>query len=398
MLMNIAIFTDCYIPIKNGVVTSIRQLKEGLEERGHNVLIITVDVPNYEEKDKNVYRVPSVRFGAGTEQRIGFVNQGAVNRFLKKKQIDLIHSHTEFSMGYGAKKAAKKLKVPIVHTTHTMWEEYRHYVLNGKLLSVNMARRIIKTYLKKINAIVAPSVKAKKYYNNLTPEIPSVIINNGIDVEKFKSSVIHEHETVKLKKEFGLKKHDKIIIFVGRIGKEKRVSELLNSVIPVLKKHNNVKMIFVGDGPSMPDLAARVSEENLEGRVVFTGFVNWELVYRLYSIANIFVTASLTEVHPMTLIEAAMCSLTLIARKDDSYLDLVKNDYNGYLVDNDEGITEKLDLLLNNEKLLNEFSENSLVHSDNFTAERHVGKLERFYREVIKRYPDRMEELRELEL
>ena len=84
--MNIAIFTDCYLPIKNGVVTSVLQLKEGLEKKGHNVLIITIEVPNYDETDKNIYRLPSIYSGLG-EQRFGIINQGAVNRFMKKKKI-----------------------------------------------------------------------------------------------------------------------------------------------------------------------------------------------------------------------------------------------------------------------------------------------------------------------
>ena len=140
--MNIAIFTDCYKPIKNGVVTSISQLKDGLEKRGHEVIIITVDVPNYEEKDENIFRLPSIKagFGSGTEQRFGIFNQGAINRFLKKKNIQLIHTHTEFPIGYCGKWAAKKLKIPHIHTTHTMWEDYTHYLMNGKLISKKLQK------------------------------------------------------------------------------------------------------------------------------------------------------------------------------------------------------------------------------------------------------------------
>src|SRR4030042_3558001 len=181
--MNIAIFSDCYIPIINGVVTSILQLKEGLENKGHNVIIITSDVPNYKDKDNNIFRLPSVKAGLGTEQRFAFFNQGPINRFIKKKNIDIIHSHTEFTIGYSGKWAAKKLNIPHVHTTHTMWEEYNHYILNGRLVSKKMIRNILKTYLKKTDAFICPSIKAKKYYHDLMPNIPSVIIQNGIDIQ-----------------------------------------------------------------------------------------------------------------------------------------------------------------------------------------------------------------------
>ncbi len=389
--MNIAIFSDCYIPIKNGVVTSILQLKEGLENKGHNVIIITSDVPNYKDKDKNIFRLPSVKAGLGTEQRFAFFNQGPINRFLKKKNIDIIHSHTEFSIGYSGKWAAKKLKIPHVHTTHTMWEEYNHYILNGRLVSKKMIRNILKTYLKKIDAFICPSIKAKKYYQDLMPNTPSVIIHNGIDIQKFKSTPISKTEIAQLRKEFELKKHNKILIFVGRIGKEKRVLELFNAVLPVLKATHNTKMIFVGEGPALKELIKLSTECHLHKEFVFTGFVNWELIYRLYSMANVFVTTSLSEVQPMTLIEATMCGLPIIARKDESYLDLVQNDRNGYLVDSDEEITIKLKYLLNNNIKLKEFSKMSLIISQAFTAENHVNKVEEFYKKVLELYPDKLD-------
>ncbi|HOJ65280.1 MAG TPA: glycosyltransferase [Spirochaetota bacterium] len=386
--MNIALFTDCYKPIKNGVVTSVLQLKDGLEEKGHNVFVITVEVPNYIEKDENIYRMQSFKVGLGTEQRFGLFHQGPINRFLLKKNIQLIHTHTEFSIGYCGKWAAKKLKIPHIHTTHTMWEDYRHYILNGKLISRNLARNILKAFLKRVFVIIAPSIKAKKYYQELVPDIPVKVIPNGIDIQKFKSSKITNDEISQLRKEFNLKKNDKILIFVGRIGKEKRVMELFDTIVPIIKSNPNVKMLFVGDGPQLPELMRKAKEANLEKEFIFTGFVNWELVYRLYSISSIFVTASLSEVHPMTLIEATMCGLPIITRRDDSYLDLVNNGVNGYLVDTDEEISSCIQKLLNDNKLLEMFSDESYNISQKFTAENHVNKVEALYNKVLECYPD----------
>lgn len=380
--MNIAIFTDCYLPIKNGVVTSVLQLKEGLQKKGHNVLILTIEVPNYDETDKNIYRLPSIYSGLG-EQRFGIINQGAVNRFLKKKKIDIVHTHTEFALGYCGKAVARKLKIPHVHTTHTMWEEYRHYIFNGKLLSRKMVRKIIGMFLKNVSLIIAPSIKAKKYNEELMPEIPVEVVNNGIDVSKFKAKAVTENDIAELKNKFNIKSEDKLFIFVGRIGKEKRVHELLDTVVPILKKDKNVKMVFVGDGPALKDLKHRVKEFDVEDSVVFTGFVSWDIVHILYSMSNIFVTLSLTEVHPMTLIEASMCGLPLVVRKDDSCLDLVDDGVNGYLCDKDEEVTKKLEILIHDDHLLKKFSYASYEISKRFTAENHVDQIEKIYNKVI---------------
>lgn len=390
--MNIAIFTDAYIPIKNGVTTSVVQLKEGLEKKGHNVIVITVDVPDYEEKDPNVYRLPSINasFGSGTDARLGFLfNYLPIIRFLKKKKIDIIHTHTEFSIALYGKKAAKKLRLPWVQSTHTMWEEYRHYILNGKIFTRGMVRKMMSTHMKNAYCLVCPSIKAEKYYKSLLPNISTVVINNGIDVDKFKSSVITESEIVALRKTFGFKKNEKILLFVGRIGNEKRVLELFNIVVPILKENSQIKMIFTGAGPLTEHIANSAARLGLDKQVVFTGFVNWDLVYRLYSISDLFVTASLSEVQPMTLIEASMCGLPMIVRRDDSYLDLVHDGKNGYIVDSDEEMTAKIRTLISDDEKLKRFSEYSFENSAKFTAENHVARMEKFYMEVLKTYPGR---------
>ncbi|MBR6061408.1 MAG: glycosyltransferase, partial [Spirochaetales bacterium] len=240
--MNIALFTDSYTPVKNGVVTSVRQLKEGLESRGHNVIVITAEVPYYQDTESGIYRLPSVpaKLGAGTEFRFSMINQSPINKFLKKRKIDIIHTHSEFSIGFCGKRAAKKLKVPLVHTTHTMWENYTHYLMNGKLITPKMARKYMAMYLKNVTQIVAPSVKAKNYYSQIVPNKPIEIVPNGIDSDKFKSSEIKPDEINQLRKEFGIKKNDINLIFVGRVGQEKRVDELFATAAPILKKYDNL--------------------------------------------------------------------------------------------------------------------------------------------------------------
>jgi 1,2-diacylglycerol 3-alpha-glucosyltransferase len=150
-------------------------------------------------------------------------------------------------------------------------------------------------------------------------------------------------------------------------------------------------MIFTGAGPLVDHISDSAKRLGLEKQVVFTGFVNWDLVYRLYSISDLFITASLSEVQPMTLIEASMCGMPMIVRRDDSYLDLVHNGKNGYIVDSDEEMTAKIKSLIHDDKKLKEFSDYSLKNSSKFTAENHVARMEKFYQEVLKSYPNKFD-------
>ena len=393
--MNIALFLDCYSPMKNGVITSAMQLREGLEKKGHHVVIATVHIKGYINNDPNVIMFPLIPFDFGSKQGFGpaVVNMKKLLGFLKEHKIDLIHVHTEFSLGLAGRNAALKLKIPRVTTTHTMWEQYTNYSFLLKLKI--LFRTYLRFYMYGTNVIVAPSIKAKKYDRMVMPKIPVQIVPNGIDMKKFKSATLTENDINEIRTKYGIKPSDKLLIFVGRIGPEKRVEELFDCVVPVIKKNPNVKLIYVGDGPSHGKLKEKAVQLSLEKSFIFTGFINWDEVYRLYSIADIFVTTSLSEVHPMTLIEGAMCGLPSIARRDDSYLDLIHSGKNGYLVDSEEEMTGMIEKLINDNALYKEFSKNALEISQMFTADNHVNRMEKLYKKVLEFYPDRLEKLKD---
>jgi 1,2-diacylglycerol 3-alpha-glucosyltransferase len=396
--MNIALFLDCWTPMKNGVITSAQQLKEGLEKNGHHVVIVAPLQKGYVNTDPNVLLFPVISFDFGSKQGFGpsMVNQKKVHQFLKEHKIDLIHVHTEFSMGLSGRKAALKLNIPRVTTTHTMWEMYTNY---SPLLKIKwLWRTFFRFFMKGTSCIVAPSLKAKKYNAMVNPKTPVQIVPNGIDMAKFKLQHFTEKDIAEERAKYGLTPEDKLLIFVGRIGPEKRIHELYDSVTPILKKHSHVKMVFVGDGPAHGELVEKSKAAGIEKQTIFTGFVPWSEVHELYSISNIFVTASLSEVHPMTLIEGAICSLPSIARRDDSYLDLIHDGENGYLVDIDADLTKRVEELITDQPKLKEFAKAALRISETFSAENHVKRMEKLYKKVLELYPNQLEKLKDEKL
>ena len=169
------------------------------------------------------------------------------------------------------------------------------------------------------------------------------------------------------------------------MAKEKRVQQLLDALTPLLQRHPQYRALFVGCGPDYEHMVNAAKRRGLSGQVIFTGYVDWGQMHKLYSIADIFVTASLSEVHPMTLIEASMCGRPIIARRDDSYADLVQDDYNGYLVDSDQELAERLSEILCDEVRLTDFSRNGLTLSGQFNSETHVERIESLYGQVLKK-------------
>lgn len=383
--MNIALFSDCFLPSKNGVITSILQLKEGLEKRGHHVVVVSVKGKNSEKNPPDMLLFRKIPHDFGTKQGygIGIINLKKLISFLKKHEIDIIHSHTEGIIGWAGKYAAKKLNIPRVATSHTLWEHYKHYSIVVKTSSI--IKTVMRFYYKDINAIVTPSLKSKKFNNIVAPEIKKYIIPNGIDYKKFIPSEIKNNELSEIKKNYGIQEGDKIILYVGRMSVEKRIENLIESLDPLLKKHNKIKLLLIGDGPDMKKLQKRAKELNIENNLIFAGFINWEQMYKFYMIADVFVSVSLSENNPMTLIEATMSAMPVIARKDESSADFLKNGWNGYVADTDDEIAGKLeDLIFDNEKL-KVFSENSFELSKKYTVDNHVMMMENLYKKLIEK-------------
>ncbi|MGD2206746.1 MAG: glycosyltransferase, partial [Anaerolineae bacterium] len=220
------------------------------------------------------------------------------------------------------------------------------------------------------------------YFKSFMPGIKTVVIGNGICKTRFGPDLLTEEEKDQTRKTLGLQPSDKVILYVGRMAKEKRVLELFHVLIPLLQEQPQCKALFVGSGPSLEAMIRAAERSNLQNQVTFTGTVDWEQIHRLYSIADVFVTASLSEVHPMTLLEASTCGLPIIARRDDSCIDLVEDDCNGYLVDSDRQIATKLSETVNDENRLLAFSKNALFWADRFSAKAHVEKLESLYQQI----------------
>ncbi|MBU0495820.1 MAG: glycosyltransferase [Chloroflexi bacterium] len=381
--MRVGIMTDCYTPTKNGVVTSIIQLKEGLEQRGHHVVVVTVDTPHQEDGDASVYRFPSIPFRPDIEIRLGLVNPRTVYQIVRQERIDLIHTHTEFSVGWAGRLAAGKLGLPLVHTAHTMYQDYRHYVPGGELVPAAMIRGWLKLFLRNHNLLVCPSIKAQKHFQSFMPHARTVIIGNGVCPTRFRPDLLTDAEKAQARHTLGLSPSDKVILFVGRLAPEKRVVELLRALTPLLQTHPHVKAMFVGGGPSQNRMIRAAGGNDLRDQVLFPGYVEWEQMPRVYAMAGVFVTASLSEVHPITVIEAAMCGRPIVARRDDSYLDLVRDGYNGYLVDADSQIAARVWEILNDEAQWRAFSRNALALSAGFSVEVHVDRVESLYEQVL---------------
>jgi 1,2-diacylglycerol 3-alpha-glucosyltransferase len=385
--MNIGLFADCYPPTVSGVVTSLLQLKQGLEQRGQKVIVFTVATPGCPVRDDAVRCFSSLPFNRASGFRLGLVNPRTVQRMVREEKLDVVHTHTEYSLGWAGKGAAGQLGLAFVHTAHTLHEAYRHYLPFGRVVPVRLLHHYMRHFLSNCDALVCPSEKARDYFQTFLPGLNAMVIGNGVSRRQLQPEPVTNEQMALTRHTLGLRPTDEVILYAGRIAREKRVVELVNALALLLQARPQAKVLFVGSGPADHDLAAAAQRNRVAGQVILVGKVEWQQMHRFYSLAHLFVTASLSEMQPMTVIEASLCGLPIVARRDPAYKGLVRDNYNGHLVDSDRAIAARALDLLQDEEMRQRFSENARALSKASSAESHVRQLEALYRQLTEKKP-----------
>ncbi len=394
--MNIALFSDSYLPTKSGIVTVVIQLREQLMKMGHNVVLVVPRTTNdYEEYSPDIYQSHSLPLGLGTDQFVANPNMHHLIRFLKDKNIDIIHCHSEFGVGKSGLRAARILGIPAITTIHTMWVDfYRYYIPFSKFIKPSLIDRIAISFYRKCSALIAVSSKGKNYYKqpNMIPYMPIVTIPNSIDQKEFMKTPSTPEELDSLRSQYKINKDDVLLLFVGRHGEEKRVFELLTLCKKLVSMRDNCKVMFVGNGPAYEAMVNDAQNEINQGKIIFTGFIPWQEVHKYYELADIFITASLSEMHSMTILEAQMNKLPIVTRKDESYADSVFDGVNGFLADTDSQLLDKMIELVDSKEMRQRFATESLRIAGTFSIETYMKRTLIMYEEVIKAFPGKIDE------
>ena len=391
--MRIGIFTDSYTPFINGVTTSVLMLKKGLEKKGHTVYVVTVNNENMkyklDERGK-VLRLPGVPIGIYDYRLTGIYPLKAIN-IIKKWNLDVIHCQTEFGVGTFARIIAKQLSIPLVHTYHTMYEDYIHYITKGYF---NRTGKKIVEYLtlfycdKTATELVVPTKKAYELFKEKYKVDRNVyIVPTGIEVEKFYLENNKGLNIIKKRESLGIKRDDFVILFVGRIGSEKNVELLLTSMRYIVNNCPKAKLLIVGDGPDLNKYKSYVKKQGIEKNIIFTGKVPWDSIAEYYLISDVFTTASRTETQGLTVIEAMAASLPVVCIDDESFTNTVIDNLNGKIFKNKRGYKKAIIELYNNPKELKKLSKQARVSAEMHSSKYFVESILDVYKIAIKNKP-----------
>lgn len=385
--MRIGLFTDTYPPYINGVSTSVLMLKQGLESLGHEVYVVTVNSENFHyKKEDNVLMIPGVPIGI-LDFRMTSLYPLKAQKIIKSWNLDIIHTHTEFGVGSFARLISKQYNIPLVHTYHTMYEEYIYYITKGYF---DGASKKLVEYLtlflcdKTVEELIVPTKKTYDLFKEKYKVKRDVhIIPSGIDVTRFYSENIDKKLVLDLKKELNIKKDDFVILYVGRIAKEKNIEFLINNLKDILKKVPKARMIIVGDGPDVNDLVNLAHKNKLDKHITFTGKVPWNDVPKYYQLANVFVTSSTTETQGLTVIEAMAAEKPVVAIKDESFLLVMTDKQDGLFFETDKEYQDLIIKLYRDKEYGKMISKQARITANLYNPTVYAERVLKVYEKVI---------------
>lgn len=339
--MRVGLFTDTYLPQISGVATSIKTLKEELEKQGHEVYIFTTTdkhVKRYE--DPTIIRLPSVPFISFTDRRIVYRGLFESYKIAKTYKLDIIHTQTEFSLGILGKMVGKALRIPVIHTYHTQYEDYVRYIANGKLIRPSMVKYIVRGFLNDLDGVICPSRIALNLLDSYSVKIPKRIIPTGIDLREYERPDISQEDIAKLREKWAIASDETVLLSLSRVSYEKNIQALLANMPKILSNNPKVKLLIVGDGPYLEELKEQAQDLAVMDNVIFTGMVSHNETALYYKAADFFISASTSETQGLTYAESLASGKPIIAQSNPYLDDLITDKMFGTLYQTESDLAD----------------------------------------------------------
>ena len=348
--MNIVIFTDTYYPETNGIAVTTKTLVDVLKNNGHQVLVVTSTYNNkIPSNENNIYYISFPKKKKRSLFTTISVFNNLIFRHIKAFKPDLVHNQTNGQIGQLGRYTADKLKIPFIYTYHSHFEEYAPYVEPGMINRIARARE--RTYLKKMMNIstefIAPSSKIKNYLRKKGVDKYINVITTGIDINKWDNDEAVKKDIKYLHKKYEIPDETKVLMYVGAISEEKNLDLLIKSYKKYLDSEpkTDTRLVIVGEGDQQSALESLVAQLDIKDNVIFAGKVNHDKMKSYFAFADLFVTASTSETQSVSTMEAMAANCLVLVKDDETLVDLIDRDKNGFIFNSDDSFVEELNRL-----------------------------------------------------
>jgi glycosyltransferase involved in cell wall biosynthesis len=331
--MRIGMLADIYKPHISGVTNHIALTKQVLEQTGHEVFVFTFGDETHVDDEPNVIRSPGFPLAlpiGDIDVRVSLRYSLAAQRLLRT--MDVVHVHHPSLSGRLALRYCRPRHIPIVYTNHTRYDLYTNAYLPWMpdVLGEAFIKAFLPPFCRAVDLVIAPSEGLRQVLTQVGVDVPIQVVPNGVNL-----TPIEEWKEPVARARFGFQTGDVVLLYVGRLGPEKNLPFLIRAFTGAARAYDNLRLLLVGDGPEMDNLVDRAALTGMDDRVRFAGMVPYHEIPGYLKMADIFVTASITEVHPLTLIEAMAAGLPVLGIESPGVGDIVADGVTGYLAEED---------------------------------------------------------------
>lgn len=380
--MKIGFFTDGYLPQKNGVATSVAEYADALEENGHTITLIAPKYPGYTDTKKNVIRLSSINYKKETGVRVAVYLPEKAFRELLRLDFDIIHGHGDGPITMLGWTIAKRKNIPFILSHHTFWNRYTHYFPAGRLIHPRIVEKFTQLFANSCSAIISPSNVSKRELKQYGVTRPITVIHHGLNLSNYKPG-----SKDFLRKKIKIPTDHKILLYVGRLGKEKSVDRLLQAFQLIHKKYPKTALVLVGNGTQKEYLQAYANELGLADSTYFLGEVEYKQVPSVFHSADLFVFMSKTETLGKVILEAMAAGLPIVTLNVAPYKELITHESEGLLVSAGiRSFTNGVLKLLSDDVLREKMGTNAKIKAEQFSITTAITKIEEIYAENIERY------------
>jgi 1,2-diacylglycerol 3-alpha-glucosyltransferase len=388
--MRIGMMVDTYKPHISGVTNYVSLNKRYLEQCGHDVFVFTFGDEDYPDEEPNVIRSPGLHlFDTGM-----YINvRHGRKAYNLMRTMDLIHVHHPFTSGALSISFCRPRGIPVVFTNHTRYDLYVQAYLSGvaDLVSGTFVQTYLPIFCRSCDQVISPSEGMRRVLVRMGVEVPVDVIPNGVDLNPFRQPSAPQDRT-----KFGFGPDDVVLIYTGRLGPEKNLQFLLRSFAGTAQAYDHVGLVMVGEGPERDNLQDQVLQRGLKDRVHFTGMVPYSEMPCYLAMADAFVTASVTEVHPLSVIEAMAAGLPVLGIQSPGVGDIVEDGKTGFISPEEDlaAFTARMVRLVIDHENRRTMASHAHQAAENYAIEKTVQLVLHRYQNVIEKAASRKNNLR----
>lgn len=323
--MRIGMMADAYKPHLSGITNYIELNKQYLESAGHDVFVFTFGNLGYKDNESNIIRSPGLPL-SNTGYYFNFQYSRSAKQLLQS--MDIAHVHHPFLSGRLALRYCRPLGIPILFTNHTRYDLYARAYLPA--IPPGISNAALKSYMPHfcaaVDMVISPSPGMANILGQFKVKAPITIVPNGVDIKRFQQPAQPQK-----RRDLGIPPEDILLVYTGRLSPEKNLKFLLQAFLGTAAAVENVHLLFIGDGPLRADLHESAQASPFAGRVHFTGKLDYAQLPGYLGICDAFVTASISEVHPLSVIEAMASGLPVLGIQSPGVGDTITDGQTGFL-------------------------------------------------------------------